>query len=566
MDDAVDVNPWWDLSTSVKVCPDSYRPDRWILNVDEHSYRTRMVLSCDGQVGSPEKEDQPLCGCGPNLLRCLKDSDQYLDMHKSMANEVRDTTAYIVNHDMKLSRLFTGNETVRDKNAEFLYQRRTLGALQGKGAVERIRNLRPWPEKGRWAAREELVPGQHAGVLTSHQLLNWAPDRRQRSRLFYEVMWCEGRDSFGATTEKIFEVADSANLAFTHDNWNRLAHTEVCTKCHARLDYGFQYFMGYPDGRATSHFMPDLVLAGKGQMYGKDINDPRGEARLTPAGFARHAVEQPEYSSCMASQISNYVLGPSAPKASHQAVLDAFKKDGKFRSTFGTALRLYAKRFAAQKAANDGATAKDTSSPQEATTASAATAPKEFSPTPAFHEMMETYCLDCHDDSEIPFNSVAASYGQSVYLGGKTLGRTLGVRMLDQVAYGNMPREMEMDHPLREKFVTALIDQMWPAGSSREGAYEYYLGQMRALPGHQIDVALQSTRDATEPAEEPQEDLIQWGVLERSVYSDQNILAPGYLTILALEGAKDCRDSAGEDEAAFTACLHKVLPLGKLAR
>jgi len=562
--EAVEVKPWWDLGSTVRICPDSYRPERWILNVDEHSYRSRMVLGCDGQVGSPEKEDKSLCGCGPNLIRCLQDGEQYLDMHASMAKEVRDTTAYIVNNDMKLSRLFTGNQTVRDRNSEYLYQRGTLGALEGEGANERIRTLRSWPEEGLWAKREQLFPGQHAGVLTSHQLLNWAPDRRQRQRLFFEVMWCEGRDSFGATTEKIFEVSENPNLAFTHDSWERLAHTDVCTKCHARLDYGFQFFMGYPDGRATTHIMPSLVREGEGALYGKDINDSRGTARLTPAGFARHAVAQPEYASCMASQISNYVLGPEAPLEEHQEVLASFEKTGEFRETLGTALRLYAKRYAT-KAEKRVEPVVATEKPATEKPAAAKAQAAAFAPNPKLREMLEEHCVACHDDAAIPFESVAKSYGLAVYLGGETLTRPLAVRMLDQVAYENMPRGKTLPHGVRKTLVTAIIEELWPAGDGRENAMDYYLGQMRALPGHQLDVALQATRDASGLAENV-EDSLDWGTIERSVYSDQNILAPGYLAILALESAQDCRASAGEDDEAFATCLQHVFRLARLSR
>ncbi len=561
--ETVKVNPWWDMAHTIRVCPDSYRPERWTLGVDEHSYRTRMILGCDGQVGSPEKEDQPLCGCGPNMIRCLKDTDQYLDMHASMAKEIRDTTAYIVNHDLQLSKLFTSNQTVRDRNSEYLYQRRTLGALEGEGITSRIRGLRKWPENGIWAKREELVAGQHAGVLTSHQLLNWAPDRRQRQRTFYEIMWCEGRDSFGATTEKIFEVSENPNLAFTHDSWERLANTEVCTKCHARLDYGFQFFMGYPDGRATSHIIPDLVREGEGPMYGRDNEDFRGNARLTPASFARLAVEQPEFASCMASQISNYVLGPEAPLEAHKEVLTAFKKNGEFRKTLGTALRLYTKLYATRAGQPSGVTP---STEAAADPLVAKNRPESISPSPELRGMLEDQCMGCHDDENIEFDTVANSYGLAVFLGGETLGRTLGIRILDQVAYGNMPRGTTLSKYDRERFVSMLIEQLWPAGEARRGATEYYLGQMRALSGHQFGVALQATRDGSGQGEASEDSLIEWGALEGSLYADQNTLAPGYLAIMALESAQDCRQTAGEDEKAFSSCLQKVLQLGKLTR
>ena len=61
-EDAIAVRPWWDLHSEVKICPDSYRPNKWTLAPNEHSYRTAMALSCDSQVGSPELETNSLCG------------------------------------------------------------------------------------------------------------------------------------------------------------------------------------------------------------------------------------------------------------------------------------------------------------------------------------------------------------------------------------------------------------------------------------------------------------------------------------------------------------------------
>ena len=100
--------------------------------------------------------------------------------------------------------------------------------------------------------REELTEGQHAGVLTAPQILHFVPDRRQRMRLYYDIMWCGIRNAFGASTEKVLALnSSSANIAFVHESWERLARTELCTNCHARMDYGFQFFLGFPDSRAS---------------------------------------------------------------------------------------------------------------------------------------------------------------------------------------------------------------------------------------------------------------------------------------------------------------------------
>ena len=261
----------------------------------------------------------------------------------------------------------------------------------------------------------------------------------------------------------------------------------------------------------------------------------------------------------MASQISNYVLGPEAPLEEHQEVLASFEKSGEFRETLGTALRLYAKRYAKKpEQGEEPVVATETPAP--------ATPAAEFAPNSALREMLEENCVACHDDAAIPFESVAKSYGTAVYLGGETLTRPLAVRMLDQVAYENMPRGKVLPHGVRNTLVTALIEQLWPAGDGRENAMDYYLGQMRARPGHQLDVALQATRDASGLAEIAEDTPLDWGTIERSLYSDQNILAPGYLAILALESAQDCRASAGDDNKAFATCLQHVFRLARLSR
>jgi hypothetical protein len=127
-EEAVTVRPWWDLRSEVKICPDSYRPNKWTLAPHEHSYRTAMVLACDSQVGSPELETSSLCGCGPNLIRCLRDEDQYDQFTQSFMDEVKRTTAYVVEHDLPMATLFTGNATFRDRNAELYYRRQKISA------------------------------------------------------------------------------------------------------------------------------------------------------------------------------------------------------------------------------------------------------------------------------------------------------------------------------------------------------------------------------------------------------------------------------------------------------
>ena len=369
------------------------------MTADEHSYRTQSLLSCDSQIGSPEMEASPLCGCGPNLIRCLRDDEQYDDLNRSFMEEVKLTTAYVVKHDLPMASLFTSNATFRDRNAELYYRRQKIGALELQAVERELADLARWPEAGMWAPRPELTPGQHAGLLTSPQLLHWLPDRRQRQRGYYEVMWCNLRNSFGATTHKVLEINTTGNNFFTHDSWQRLAHTDLCTDCHARLDYGSRFFMGYPDSRASAHFSPSLAIAGSGPLYGQDIRDRRGEAPLTPHGFATLATAQPDFKSCMTRHFASYVLGDRATAEDVREIEAVVAEAGTFKPPMKRALELYAERWRAESRA--------VSAPRVHAASAARGANGAVQVTAAMRTILDEHCLDCHDRA--PYNDTADS-------------------------------------------------------------------------------------------------------------------------------------------------------------
>lgn len=551
-DEAVLVKPWWDLRTEIKVCPDSYRPDKWTLAPKEHSYRTAMTLSCDSQVGSPELETAPLCGCGPNLIRCMRDEDQYNQFNRSFMNEVKRTTAYVVEHDLPMSTLFTGNSTFRDRNVELYYRRQKIGALQLKHLKHELADLGAWPQDGQWAPREELTSGQHAGLLTAPQILHWLPDRRQRQRGYYEMMWCNLRNSFGATTHKVLELNSTGNNFFVNDSWKRLAHTELCMNCHARLDYGSQFFLGFPDSRASTHFIPALAGTGVGPLYGRDLRDLRGQAPLTPLGFATLATEQPDFNSCMTNHFVNYVLGDRATGDDIQAIEAAVAEARTFKAPMKVALERYAQRWR-----------DDTRAPATPPTASLAAArpatPGNLIVSPALRAKLDDHCLDCHD--EAPYSDAADSDDVPFNFKHNELPRRLVVSMADHVAFGMMPKNEPLDPSAREEIVSLLIDTLWTDPSARMEARRYYLGKARGLPAHQIDNALYEIDHA---AGAPS--TISWGALERGIWSDQSTITPGFLALTGLEAVRACARATKARGITLEDCLRQAASLNLLAR
>ena len=569
--EAITVRPWWDLHEKVKVCPDAYRPDKWTLAPGEHSYRTAMALSCDSQVGSPELETHSLCGCGPSLIRCLRDDDQYNQLTRSFMDEIKRTTAYVVEHDLPMATLFTSNATFRDRNVELYYRRQKIGALEISRVRRELADLDAWPEDGQWAPREEIVPGQHAGVLTAPQILHWLPDRRQRQRGYYEMMWCNLRNSFGATTHKVLELNANGNNFFVHDSWQRLAHTELCMNCHARLDYGSQFFLGFPDSRASTHFNPALQATGTGPLYGTDLRDHRGDAPLTPQGFATLATAQPDFQSCMTSHFVSYVLGDRATRDDVQAIEAAAAETRTFKAAMKVALERYAARWRED--------ARAAGAPQVALTAppfrsfveptggtpnsTAVTRGSEptggIRPGAALRAQLDQLCVDCHDEAR--YTDHADSDDLPFDFTRSELPRALLVGMADQVAFGMMPKNQPLDPPARETLVNLLIDTLWTDPAAREEAQTYYLGRARGLPAQQLDNALYTIDHAANATSE-----ITWGALERGIWSDQATITPGFLALTSLEALRACVRAPDTPKVTLAGCVRQAASLQVLSR
>lgn len=557
---AVSVHPWWNLSSEVKVCPLAYKPQKWDLLPGESAYHSKMPLTCDGQVGSPEKELKPICGCGPNLIRCMRDFNMYLDFEHSIVDEVKDTVRYVVENDLPLETLFSGDYTFRDRNAELLYRRRKIGALHLANVPAVLKGIDKWPKQGKWAPLKPFAKGQYAGLLTASQILHFEPDMRQRERLYFEVLWCQGRNSFGATTKKIFQIFDhakSANLDFVHDTWKRIAHTPICMNCHARMDYGFQFFLGYPDSRAGTHYMPALATPNKtGPLFDQDIHDQRGTAKLTPASFAKLATQQPEFHECMTKHIVSYVLGDDATPQDYAAVQTVIETKHAARPAMKVALKRYVDLW---KHRHPDTTA--TEGLSKVASVAPAKAPKgEVAIGPALHAQLKHFCLGCHDGPKFINSSV--SFGRPFDFHGKYLPRELVVRMTDHTAYGMMPRAPTTMNPAqRRHIVDLMIASLWKSKKARREAARYYLGQMRGLPAQQIDNALGVIAAVSGGKTET-----GWGLLERSIYMDQASYTPGYAATTALQALYACKSAGRSEGQELARCLKQATSVRLLSR
>ena len=536
------MRPWWDLDHEVSICAESYRPAQWMAERP----RGEAAMDCLSALAPSQQNGGHPCGCGPNLIRCFASSAQSQAATGSLRDELRGTVDYVVSHDLPAERIFTSNETFRDRTAEFVQRVSKFEVQREANPEPALRALASWPEHGQWAPREELARGEHAGVLTSPMLLFNLPDRRQRMSILYDPLWCAEPDSVGATPEALISITNG-NLQFDSAGWHQLAAKPLCTNCHARLDYGMQFFWGYPNGNLQAFFVPATQQAGKGPLYGNDIDDPRGEAELNPHGFAELAVAQPEFRTCMARDFAAYALGNRMTRDQLAAVeAEARPNATSVRALMRRALLALVDDWSRRPEAARAA-APAPISPQPAAPDGDARAPRTVAVPPPLARQLEAHCLDCHDRDPALLDLSAAR-----------LPRAEVVTMLADVAFGRMPKNAAMAPAERRRFVEAVVPAMW-SGADAEAARSFFATGMVALPAYRPEVVLDLVH-ASGGAARP------WRMLEAFVRSDLQQVTPGLVTISSVAAIEACdRTEKGKPQSEIDRCIMNAIRLANVA-
>lgn len=522
--EAVEVSPWWDPGHPVLVCPDAARPD---VRGDAEG------RTCGASTLSPRQVD--LCGCGPRLMYCSRDARHHEEVRDSVQAEVNDTVAYIVNEDIPLDELFMMNETVRDRNAEMIYRRARIAA----GEPESLADISEFTGKARLAPRVDQVAGQHAGILTAPALIYGSDALRGVMRDYYEMLWCTGQASSRVTTAAVLglDVVDLREGA----GWKQLAGMDICTECHARLDYGMQFFNGYPSTTQGIDFRPAAAYMDEGPLYGRNIHDPRGTDDLSPQGFARLIVEQPEFGECMARKVTDYVFSGAAHPDDYDAVHDAFVETRSFKPMLSAAMVRMGERAlqgATETADTSPATAPTSPSPAPATSTPGADA---VVLSPWLRDAVDDQCAHCHDGED------------AEDLSGGSLPRETLERMLEQVAMGEMPRTPQgLEPDERRAFVDAITGQLWTDPSDLAIARAFFEHRMEPYPVHDLRPAL-----AAVAARAGTDDRPYLRSTEASSAKPQQLFSPTFAVSTAVVALEACRE-AKVDEAGLADCVARA--------
>ncbi len=522
---AVSVRPWWDLESEVLVCPDSYKPE-----LEGIEFDPKHTAICGGRNRSSYSKD---CGCGPALMNCSKGFKFNRKIFQSTQDEFSDTVAHVAKRDVPLSTMFTMNESVRDRTAEFFYARWRIQS--GEDPKKVFADLARWPKEGaKLAKRPNLSHELHAGVLTTHHLLYLSSGPRERIQQFSDVMWCIEPVSVRVEAEKLFDLVSTNFREMV--GWEKLANAPGCETCHARIDYGVRFFSEFPSIQFALGYWPHYRVKGRGPMYIDDKEDHRGDEELTPSGFARLAIRQPEFEKCMISRVTRHVFGRDSLPADIEAVQKAYQENSSYKNLMTTALV----RFGL------GAPRPKPKLEEEPQVSSSSDGPIALDGK--LGEMIENECIECHavGDDDVP------SFAK------ESVTRKMMMAMLDEVAARQMPKRAVGMHPAnRAAMMREMIKRLWKEGPKRQVALGHLTGEALGVPVVRPDAVHQLLVERSKADPEKAGRSI---LLHSTLSADREVLEynSGFSIAVALDGLNLCK-SAGHQGAELDACLDRIL-------
>jgi hypothetical protein len=327
------VRPWWAPKETVEVCRLAHQPANF--------FNPKTKLYCGAAPTAPTVAPDDFCGCGPNLMRCYPSLEVRNKIQKSIVAEAQKTLEHIVAEDWPVGFVYTTKFSHRDRYVETIYRTweveyKHLKELPG------LEELESWPAEGKWAERREVQEGEHAGVLTMPNVAFNSSGLRAVMRNNYEHLWCVTPKSSNVDIHDILQLGDELRNARAGQGWEKLAKRPICTDCHARLDYGMQFFKGFFDVRVGVHYDPTKQPEGQMRIYADDIEDLRGAAKANPAGFASLAVRQREFARCNVERINKQLYGEETTLEDSAALLTNFDP---FKTTTRDLMRKALNRF-----------------------------------------------------------------------------------------------------------------------------------------------------------------------------------------------------------------------------
>lgn len=534
-----EVHPWWSLDEKINICPSSHRPNyHGSALVGEGPGSTTPIGGCESLVGQGSDDK---CGCGPKLIYCYRDREMIQRSREGLVNELKYTIGRIVADDRPLREVFQTNETMQDRYVRLEYFRTRLAA---NTALE-VPDYRDWPESPTWQPRKESVKGQHAGILTAPNFIYFGDGRRDRMRLMQDKTWCAEPSGVLVDAHEVLKIP--AVSLRNGKGWEFLAKRPICTDCHARLDYGMQFFWGFGPALVSRAFKPADQNRGVQKLYVRNINDLRGEAEAVPANYAKLMVAQPEFSSCMVTRVSDYVFNGRAAPSDEQYMEERFSSSPTMKTLMTAALRRYLE-------------SPPRVAPLPSSDASSTEVKKNPVASPALASAYDEHCSDCHSDSRY-FSGSTWSYDPE----NPQFPRKLAVRMLTQVAYGGMPKG-GLDRGSRLKLIRTYVTALWPEPKEQGKALAFFLDDWMQPAAHSMGAVLARQAEHARAQDTDATETRRVFAVENYVRQRDLRLNPGYLGLAGLDALYLCRKKHTKNSSDLRKCIDEVLSLDSMVK
>jgi hypothetical protein len=425
----VDVEPWWAPGTTVAICADSYHPETL------RDPATGRYCSGYNAQGGDEMSAATVtaCGCGPHLMNCVPSDDAYHDLANGITQEFVATLANVIASDKPLTEAFTGTATIQNNYARFAYARWQVMTGDAPASALLLDN-----KPSSLAPRVEPFKGAHAGLLTSLFLAYEVDSYRARAMRRSTLLWCVSPGSGHVTGQQLVALG-GANLREL-EGWQKVAAVPACSQCHAHMDYGAQFFSSFSSayvGTTNFHRPFPTYQNATSTMYGSSMEDFRGRAPQTPAGFAQLALADDDFPRCMATRVANYLAPEGLDTQELQRLVQAFKKRMSLKDLVHEAISVVL-----SKHNDDEATADD---------------------------IVAATCSDCHSD------------GDHTFFAGEVVNRHALPAMIDAVAEGRMPPSPELTRNQQRRLISTMIPLAWTDEASRKRASDFYLAPTKYL-------------------------------------------------------------------------------------
>ncbi|HEX8109025.1 MAG TPA: hypothetical protein VF516_14935 [Kofleriaceae bacterium] len=311
---AVKVVPWWDPSTEVLVCPDSYRPNVRMFAKD----RDCGTLSDFQLLVATRSPQENICGCGPNLIYCAPNEEIDWKIRGAAQAEFIDTIAYFIKSELPFQDILTTPATMRSRIGDFFYLKSRLLAgehvdwneLQGDDKAMRPR---PW--------------GLGGGVLSTPQVRWFDCADRVVIAHIWEDFLCIAQESNRVDTEILLHGTKTANL---RRNLDHLAEVPGCRDCHARMEFGSR-FLEFSTGKDDGTTYSPERSPRESRIYGTSADDVLWEGHATSTNLGRVLSQQPQFVDCQVDKVLKRFYGNDpVPSGVRDELRDRFDRSRNF--------------------------------------------------------------------------------------------------------------------------------------------------------------------------------------------------------------------------------------------